>query len=122
MSGFLASVRKAFDDGLGAVQNRVELFGLELREEKWRFIETVVLVLAAFFLAMMAILLLSATVLFSVSDEARIYVAAALCAANLFGAVWAFLCVKRRVKGDPAAFSETSAQLRKDRAWLDSLK
>jgi uncharacterized membrane protein YqjE len=48
MSGFLASIRKAFDDGL--VQNRVELFGLELREEKWRFIETAVLVLAAFFL------------------------------------------------------------------------
>jgi uncharacterized membrane protein YqjE len=64
MSGFLASARKAFADGLEAVQNRVELFGVELREEKWRFVETVVLVLAAFFLAMMAILLLSATILF----------------------------------------------------------
>ena len=122
MSGFFASIRKAFDDGLAAVQNRVELFGLELREEKWRFIETVVLVLGAFFLAMMAVLLLSATVLFSFKDEARIYVAAALCAANLFGAGWAFLSVKKRVKGDPAAFSETAAQLRKDREWLDSLK
>ena len=122
MSGFLASIRKAFDDGLAAVQNRVELFGLELREEKWRFIETVVLVLAAFFLAMMAILLLSATVLFSFKDEARIYVAGALCAANLLGAGWAFFSVKRRVKGDPVAFSETAAQLRKDREWLDSLK
>jgi len=122
MSGFLASIRKAFDDGLAVIQSRVELFGLELREEKWRFLETVVLILAAFFLAMMGVLLLSATLLFSVEDEARIYVAAALCAASLLGAGWAFLSVKKRVKGDPGAFSETAAQLRKDREWLDSLK
>jgi uncharacterized membrane protein YqjE len=122
MSGFLASIRKACDDGLAAVQNRVELFRLELREEKWRFIETVVLVLAAFFLSMLAILLLSATVLFSFKDEARIYVAAVLCVASFLGAGWAFLSVKKRVKSDAGAFSETAAQLRKDREWLDSLK
>jgi len=122
MSGILDSLRKACDDGLAAVQHRVELFGLELREEKWRFIETVVLVLAAFFLAMMAVLLLSATLVFSFRDEARIYVAAALFLVNLLGAVWAFATVKKRVKGDPAAFTETAAQLRKDREWLDSLK
>lgn len=122
MNGFLVSVRKAFDDGLAVVQSRVELFGLELREEKWRFIETVVLVLATFFLGMMAILLVTATLVFSVQNEARIYVAGSLCLLNGLGALWAFQCVKKRVKGDSAAFSETAAQLRKDREWLDSLK
>jgi len=56
MNGLLTSVRKVFDQGLAAVESRVELFGLELREEKWRFLETVVLVLGTFFLAMMAVI------------------------------------------------------------------
>ena len=122
MSGVFASIRKACDDGLAAIGNRVELFGLELREEKCRFLEMVVLVLAAFFLSMMAVLLLSATVVLAFKAEARIYVAATLCVLNIAGAAWAFLVVKKRVKGDAAAFSETTAQLRKDREWLDSLK
>ena len=122
MSGVFASIKKACDEGLAAVENRVELFRLELREEKWRFIEVVVLVLGAFFLSMMAVLLLSATVLFAFKDEARIYVAAALCVLSIGGAVWVFMMVRKRVKGEPAAFAETAAQLRKDREWLDSLK
>jgi uncharacterized membrane protein YqjE len=122
MTGLVNSVRKLFDNGLAAVQNRIELFRLELREEKWRFIETVVLVLAAFFLGMMAVLLLTAAVLFSFKDESRAYVAAAFCVSYIVGAVWGFYCVKRRLKGQPPPFSETAAQLQKDREWLDSLE
>lgn len=122
MVGIIHSVRKMFDDGLAAAQNRVELFGLELQEEKWRFIEAVVLVLGAFFLAMMAVLLLTATILFSFRGETRVYVAAGLSALYGAGALWAYLWVKKRLKNDPLPFADSAEQLRKDREWLESLK
>ena len=40
--GLFGSLRRLLDTSLSAVQNRVELFALELREEKCRLIEILI--------------------------------------------------------------------------------
>jgi uncharacterized membrane protein YqjE len=41
--GIFASLRRILDGGLAITQKRVELFAVELREEKYRLIEAIIL-------------------------------------------------------------------------------
>lgn len=57
-------VRKALATGFGALENRGELFMVEVQEERRRLILLVLLGVGASFLAMVGVLLLTGTILF----------------------------------------------------------
>jgi uncharacterized membrane protein YqjE len=119
-SGLLASLLRMADTGLSAVKNRVELFSVELREERARFFEALMWASIALFMAMMAIIVLTATIVLFSPPEARPYVTAGFALCYLLGASWAALSLRARLRRGGVPFSETLSQLDKDRACVNS--
>ena len=106
--------------GFGALRNRGELLLVEWQEEKARLIELLILGIGVLFLAIMASLMLTGTIIFLFRQEHRVYAAAGFTVLYLGGAVWAVMTVKSLLKRQP--FSETINQVKKDGECLESLK
>ena len=120
--GMMALFRKIALTGLGALHNRGELFLVELQEEKNRVIELVIWAGAVLFLAMMFVVVLTATVILIFPDDQRIYAAGGFALLYLIGALLCFLNLKALIRRVALPFTETIAEVKKDREWLESLK
>jgi uncharacterized membrane protein YqjE len=118
--GFTTLLGRLARTGVGAVQNRLELFAVEWQEERTRLAELALWVMLLVFLGILAVLLLTATVIFLFREELRIYVAASFTLIYIVGTIVAWFGIKSLLKREP--FTETISQTRKDREWLDSLK
>jgi len=116
--GLLTSVRKLLDTGLATVQNRAELAAVEFKEEKDHAMELMLWATVVFFFAIMASLVLTATIIFAFPENQRVYVAGVFTLVYLAGGVWAFLGLKTRLKNQPVPFSATVDEIKKDREWL----
>jgi len=73
-AGFLHSLRALGDGLLATVQDRLELFSVELQEEKFRLIQIFVWISAAVFTGMMAIMFASLTLVYLFWASARLAV------------------------------------------------
>jgi uncharacterized membrane protein YqjE len=111
-------VRKTFATGLGALQNRSELFMVELQEEKSRLIQLIIRGVGALFLAMMTALLVTGAVIFLVPEEHRIWAVAGFAALYLGGTIWAVLSLKALLKRIP--FGDTIAEFKKDSELMEA--
>ncbi len=105
---------------LGAVQNRLELFGVEWQEERARLTQVLFWTMGLLFLAIMGMLLLTATIIFLFPPDYRVYVTAGFAALYLIGAVIVWFWLRALLRRE--SFTATIEETRKDRAWLDSLK
>lgn len=110
--GFFGTLRRLFETVLATLQNRGELLALELQEEKYRFVELLVLVGIALFFGAIGLALLIAVVIFLFPENWRLGVAAALSGLCLLGAGFVGLRLKQRLKQQP--FEASIEQLRKD--------
>jgi len=120
-TGSLASlVRKTLTTGLGALDNRAELFMVEAQEDKSRIVGLIVTGVAALFLGMMTLLLLTGTIIFLIPEDYRLYAAIGFTVLYLAGTIAAVLGLKSMLKRVP--FSESLNQIRKDRELLDAFK
>ena len=113
--GFLASIRRMFDNVVGAFHSRVELIVVELQEERDRVVNILVWSGVLLFLVFMAIVAFSFVLIVALWQYA-VWVGLGLAAIYLIGAAIAAGVVKKRLK--TPLFSETISQLRKDREWL----
>lgn len=105
---------------LGAVENRAELFAVEAEEEASRTMCLVVSGIAALFFGMMMVLLLTATIIFLVPEEDRLWAAVGFTVFYLAGTVGALLWLKNLLKRVP--FAESLRQIKKDAELLDAFK
>lgn len=121
-AGLLGSIRRMLDTVLEMLQTRIELFAVELREERVRFLQLLLWAAAVLFSGMMTVLLFTATILLLFEGRARIYAAAAFTVVYLSGALGLFWRLRQRLKNGPQPFAETLSQLKKDRECLKSLK
>lgn len=112
--------RRTLGTCIGALENRAELFALELEEENDRVLKMVVFGVTGLFLGMMTVLLLTALIVFLVPLAVRPWAALGFAIFYLAGAVAAGLAVKTLVKKAP--FSESLKQLKKDAEFLDTFK
>jgi|SRR5436309_14414772 len=112
--------RRILASGLGALKNRGELLQVEWQQEKARLTELLVLSVALLFLGIMAMMLLTATIIFLFPEDVRKYIALGFTVLYLGGAVWAVMTIRSLVKKEP--FSETIEQVKKDRECLESFK
>lgn len=117
-TGLFASLQRFADTGLSALQNRIELFAIELREEKARFLELIFWASAALFLGMLAVISFTAAVLLVCPADARPWIAGVFVLLYGGGAIAAALLVRSKLVGRTPAFAETVAQLKKDRETL----
>jgi uncharacterized membrane protein YqjE len=115
----LVSLKALLNTILGLVQTRVELFAVELQEEKLRVSQLVVWVAAIILFGLMAFIFLS-FLLVVVFWEHRIAVVLGLFLFYGIGAVGLALGLRAYLRSTPLPFSATVEEIKKDRAWLKS--
>jgi len=116
--GLFSSVKRLLNTALGGVENRIELFLVELREERFRVFEVLGLGIAAAVLGFMALLTITVTVVVIFWDTARVPVLVALSVVYSVAATGVFYWLKVRLR-DWSSFSATLTELKKDRACLE---
>jgi len=103
-------------DGVGLVSDHLELAALELREAKVLLAQAMVLASVGAALCVLALGLLFAAADLALPPEWRPLGLAAMGAASLLGGVVALFSLKRRLSKRPLVFSQTLAELEKDKA------
>jgi uncharacterized membrane protein YqjE len=117
-AGFLHSLRALGDGLLGTVQDRLELFSIELQEEKYRLIQTFVWISAAVFTGMMALAFISLTVVYLFWAGARLAVLGGLAVVYTGALVAIVIAFRRFIARQPRPFSATRQEIGEDRACI----
>ncbi|HZR17565.1 MAG TPA: phage holin family protein [Verrucomicrobiae bacterium] len=117
--GIVQSLRNLGRSGVALLQNRIELLGVELEEQKLRLTRLLLLAGAAIFLANIALLAISATIVVLAGEQARLAVLIGLSLIYSGAAVWALLALRKELRSAPAPFQESIAELKKDGDWLN---
>ena len=118
--GFLDSLRSLGANLLGTVHDRVELFTVELHEEKIRLVQLLIWIGAIAFAGVVALTFISLTLVYLFWDSARLAVLGGLAvfyAAALGGLAYAF---KRYLARQPRPFDATLQELREDRSCMQN--
>ena len=116
--GILGSFRALGDGLLGTVHDRLELFTLELQEEKFRLIRTFVWISAAVFTAMMTLAFASLTVVYFFWASARLAVLGGLTALYAAALVAIVVALRRYLARQPQPFAATLQEIGEDRACI----
>ena len=117
--GLFSSVRRMADTCLSSVHNRVELFGLELQEEKLRLVRLLLWSVAALFASFLAITVITIAVVMCFPQDKRTV------AVSAFGVLYAIMAIvlglklRSEIKNAPPPLADTTAELKKD---LDALR
>jgi len=117
-AGYLASLRSLGDGVVATVQERVELFSVELQEEKFRLVQTFVWLSAVFYAGVMAATFVSLTLVFLFWDTARLAVLGGLAAFYVIALLAVILAFRRYLSHQPASFTGTQLELKEDRACI----
>ena len=116
--GVLQSLRGLTDSILALLQNRLELFGVEIQEQKERLLRVLIWTAVVVFLGNMTAILLTLTIVVLAGEKARGPVLIGLTLVYLAGAIAAILALRKEMRSVPPALRETIAEIKKDRDWL----
>jgi len=117
-AGFVSALR-AFADGLFAnLEDRLELLGVELQEEKFRLIRIFVWISAVIFSGAMATVFASLTIVYLFWESARLAVLGGLAAAYavMFGVI--VVAVRRYLARQPRPFAASLQEIKADRSCI----
>ncbi len=117
-AGFLDSFRALGDGFLGAAQDRLELFSVELQEEKFRLIQIFFWISAAVFTGMMTITFASLTLVYFFWETARLAVLGGLTVFYAATLVAIIVGYRRFIARLPVPFLATRQEIREDRACI----
>ncbi len=118
--GVLESLRRIGDSVIALLQNRLELFGLELQEQKERLVRVLLLAVGLLFLGNMAALVVTVTIVVLAGPEARKPVLIVLSLLYVLATVVAFFVLRKELRAGQPPLSDTVSELKKDRDWLSS--
>ena len=116
--GLFSSVKRLLNTALAGVENRIELFLVELREERLLVFEALLLGCAAAVLGFMALLTVTVALVVIFWDSARVPVLVVLSACYSLGTIGVLWRLKTRLR-NRSPFSATLDELKKDRACLE---
>jgi uncharacterized membrane protein YqjE len=116
--GLFSSVRRLLNTALAGVENRIELFLVELREERFRVFDVLLLGCAAAVLGFMALLTVTVTLVVIFWDSARVQVLVVLSACYSLAAMGVLWRLKVRLR-NWSSFPATLDELKKDRVCLE---
>ncbi len=117
-SGLLGSLRGLIDNVLFSARERLELFSLELREEKLRAVQLFVWVCAAVFAGIMAITFASLAIVYLFWETARLAVLITFAVLYAGGFIAILLHCRKMIAKQPRPFDATIAELTQDRACI----
>lgn len=110
--GAFSAFRKIGGIIAAVLQNRADILAVELQEEKYRFVEVLILVGIALALGMMALFVFTGVIIFAVPDHYRLWVACGLGVLYLLGILLLWSRVKKLLQNQP--FPETINQIKRD--------
>jgi len=116
--GLVGSVKRLTSSVLEAFSTRAELFTVELHEEKIRIIQAIVLAISGTFLSIIALVMITLTVIASVPDDWKLLSALLFCLLYVAGSVFCFFRLKQMLEDGPKPFGHTIEQLKKDQQCL----
>jgi uncharacterized membrane protein YqjE len=116
--GLLGSLRRLLDTGLGLAENRLELLSVELQEEKHRLAKLLVLTFTAVALGLMALIVVSFTIVVLFWENGRLPVLFLLSALYIVATVWMFSKLRTRMKTGRPPLHASVEELKKDRECL----
>lgn len=117
-SGLAASAKRVGHSLLGLVRTRVELFAVELQEEKLRALNLLLWAAVAVALVMTAVLFTLGTIALFLWQRAGFAGLAGLVAGVLLAAAGVVIYLRRTIQRGPAPFAATTAEFQKDMEWL----
>lgn len=115
---FLRSLRSLGDGVLALAQRRLELFSVELQEEKLRLIRTFVWVGAAVFAGLLTLTFASLTVVCLFWDTARLAALGGVTAFYAAALLASVLVLRRHLARETKPFAATLEEFNRDRACL----
>jgi uncharacterized membrane protein YqjE len=113
--GLFDSLRRLGESVLGLAQRRIEVFALELQEEKVRALDLLVRAAALIVLGLLALVAATATLVVALWDTSPVLVLGLVTLAYGIGAAGLALGIRRRLRHGPKPFSGTIEEFRKDR-------
>jgi uncharacterized membrane protein YqjE len=113
-SGLLHSAKSLLPSALALVRTRLELFGVELAEEKGRLIQLALLGIVAAVCLAMALLLLNIVVMVAFWDTHRWAALACLAGVYVLVALVCALKLRAALKEQPMVFAATLEELKRD--------
>jgi len=117
-AGLFHSLRRILDSGLALVQNRLRLLAVELQEEKVRFFDLVLRMVAILVLGLLALIAATAAVVVWLWDTCPVLVLGAVTMAYGIAAVLVWRDLQKRLQTGPPPFADTIAEFKKDRECL----
>jgi len=118
MGGWLNSLRRTADSVLGLMQNRFELFAVELQEEKLRALNVVVWLVVALALLVAGMLVGLAALALGLWEAAGYWGLAGLALGALAAGATVLWGIRRWILNGRPPFAETIEEFRKDRGCL----
>lgn len=117
--GVWATLKRGLDALLATTQNRIELFAVELQEEKCRLVEAILCAAAVVAFGVMALSLVTFTIVVLCWENGLLAALAGLSVLYLAGTALAWRALQARLKSR-GAFADTLDELKKDRSCLDT--
>lgn len=117
-AGLMGSLKALCDGLLASGVRRLELFSLELQEEKIRLIQVFIWISAVVVSGVMAITFASLALVYVFWDSARLAVLGGLALFYLVACVSVIVAFRRYLKRQPAPFDATLEEFGKDRACI----
>ena len=117
-AGIIGSLRSLGDGLLASVEDRLELFSIDLQEEKFRLIQTFIWISVAIFTGMMAVMFASLTLVYLFWESARLAVLGGLTTFYAVALVIMIVAFRRFVGRQPRPFSATLEEINEDRACI----
>lgn len=114
------SVRKAFDSFVKALETRVDLFALELQEEKIRFAHIILWTCAAVFLTALSLIMVTLSVILLIRPELREEAIIVFTILYLIGAGVSCYQLYKCLYKSEKPFADTIDQLKRDQKSFSS--
>ncbi len=117
-TGILGSLRTLCDGLIAGAEKRLELFSLELQEEKLRLVQIFMWISAVAFSGMMAITFISLVLVYVFWESARLAVLSGLAFVYIAAFVALTVAFRRYLARQPQPFAATIGELENDRACI----
>ncbi len=117
-TGILAALRELSEQLLGSARDRIELFSIELQQEKFRILELLIWASAVAITGLLALLFASFTLVCAFWENGRLIALGAL--TLFYGAAFlaTLLYLRRLIARQPRPFDGTVDELRADRECI----
>jgi uncharacterized membrane protein YqjE len=119
--GFFASFRALTDSLLAAAQERIDLLGVEVHEERLRLVQIFIWISAAVFTGLLTVTFGSLTLVYLFWESARLAVLVGLTIFYAGALVAIVIAFRRYLARQPNPFAATLEELSEDRACIQKV-